>query len=58
MLPVLVDELLKTGRATVQVLPTSDSWLGITYRDDLPAVRAAFLALMQRGVYGPQLLND
>ena len=58
VLPVLVDELLKTGRATVQVLPTSDSWLGITYRDDLPAVRAAFLALMQRGVYGPQLLND
>lgn len=58
VLPVLVDELLKNGKATVRILPTADSWLGITYRDDLPVVRAAFLELMRRGVYGPQLLND
>lgn len=58
VLPVLVDELLQAGKATVQLLPTDDSWLGITYREDLPAVREAFLALQRQGVYGPELLGD
>lgn len=42
LLPELVDELLRDGSATVQVLPTSDHWYGMTYREDIPIVKEAF----------------
>ena len=42
LLPEAVDELLKEGKAAVQVLPTHDQWYGMTYREDIPIVKAAF----------------
>jgi len=42
LLPEVVDELLKEGKAVVQVLPTDDRWYGMTYREDIPIVKAAF----------------
>lgn len=42
LLPEVVDELLQEGKATVQVLPTNDQWYGMTYREDIPIVKAAF----------------
>ena len=42
LLPEVVDELLKEGKATVQVLPTNEQWYGMTYREDIPIVKAAF----------------
>ncbi|MDQ8205178.1 sugar phosphate nucleotidyltransferase [Pelagicoccus sp. SDUM812003] len=40
-LPAAVDSLIKTGQARAVVLPCSARWLGVTHREDLPAVRAA-----------------
>lgn len=58
LLPVIVDELLKSGRAKVSVLPTEDSWFGITYKEDLPSVVEEFKKLYTRGVYGVPLYGD
>lgn len=42
LLPEMVDDLLAEGKGTVQVLPTSDRWYGMTYREDIPIVKEAF----------------
>ena len=41
LLPDVVDELVQKGGALVQVLPTSDRWYGMTFREDIPAVKQA-----------------
>ena len=58
LLPVLVGELLKEGDIQVKVLPTHDRWLGMTYREDIPAVRAGFAKMARDGVYIPGLFDD
>lgn len=50
-LPFAVNELLAAGEARVRVLPTGDSWFGVTYREDKPRVQAAFAALVAAGAY-------
>ncbi len=41
ILPVFVDELIKNENARIKVLTTKDTWIGMTYREDLPFVKAA-----------------
>ena len=54
-LPTLVDELIREGRATVQVLETPDRWFGVTYREDKNSVVTRIQELIQTGHY-PQSL--
>ena len=56
--PKLVDALIKTGKASVTVLPSADSWFGITYRDDKPVVTENILKLVAAGVYPASLRKD
>ena len=58
LLPEIVDRLLKSGEATVEVLSTDDKWHGVTYQEDLPTVRAAIAALHEQGVYSEPLYGD
>ena len=58
LLPVLIGRLLKEGRLTVKVLPTSDVWYGVTYAEDRAAVAASIGALIQGGVYRTELYAD
>lgn len=51
LLPSIVDEVIKEGKATLQVLHTPEKWLGITYKEDKPTVVASVRALVDRGVY-------
>ena len=51
LLPMVVDSLLKAGKASVSVLPTPDSWFGITYAEDKAAVAAEFDRMVKEGVY-------
>lgn len=55
-LPGVVDQVLREGAATVEVLPSPDSWHGVTYQADKENVTAAMLKLKADGVY-PQKLN-
>lgn len=58
LLPVIVDGLLQDGLAKVTVLPTEDSWFGITYKEDKAAVVEAFKELYARNVYQQPLYAD
>jgi len=40
-LPEVLNDLVATGRATVDVVRTTGSWMGITYTEDLEPTRAA-----------------
>ena len=50
-LPEFVNRLLLQGKARVKVLPSQESWYGVTYREDLPRARQHIGALIEHGVY-------
>ncbi|MFV0361772.1 MAG: NDP-sugar synthase [Suipraeoptans sp.] len=54
-LPSVVSELLEENSASVEVLPTSDKWYGITYKEDKPMVEAAIKQLKKEGIYKERL---
>lgn len=55
LLPTIVDQLLKENRADVSVLKSRDRWFGITYKEDVPSVKADFQRLLEEGVYPARL---
>lgn len=57
LLPMVVDGLLKAGRAEVSVLPTPDAWFGITYAEDKEAVAAEFARMVREGKYPSPLMG-
>ena len=50
-LPFAVDKLLQSGAASVKVLYSHDKWYGMTYREDIAAVRSALTAKINDGEY-------
>ena len=50
-IPMSVGELVKSGRATCEVLRTSSTWFGATYAEDKPAVQRSIAALVEQGEY-------
>lgn len=54
-LPFVVDELLKEGKASVEVLTSADNWYGVTYKEDKQKVMDAIQALKDQGNYPEKL---
>jgi dTDP-glucose pyrophosphorylase len=54
-IPSVVNELVATGRERCKVLRTTNSWFGVTYREDRPFVVEGIRALIARGDYPQQL---
>lgn len=54
-IPFVVDELIREGRADVEVIPTESAWFGVTYREDKPLVVAAVEQLVAAGEYPAKL---
>ena len=54
-IPVCVDRLVAEQKARVRILPGSDRWYGITYREDKPLIEAALRDMIARGLYGDPL---
>ena len=50
-LPFAVDKMIKSGFATVKVLVSHDKWYGMTYREDIDAVKAALSDKILKGEY-------
>ncbi|NNC82920.1 MAG: NTP transferase domain-containing protein [Flavobacteriales bacterium] len=50
-IPFVVNDMMKKSLATVRVIPTSASWLGVTYQEDRPVVVEALQRMEQSGVY-------
>lgn len=55
LLPTIVDGLIQSGEAQVEVLNTPDKWFGVTYREDKDYVAASFRRLVEEGVYPEKL---
>ena len=51
LLPGKVDDLLKSGKARVSILPTAERWFGVTYKEDMEHVKASVKAMKDRGLY-------
>ena len=54
-IPTLVNDLIKAGKATCQVLDTPAKWFGVTYADDRQMVVDKIQALVEAGVYPNKL---
>ncbi len=54
-LPSAIQHLIATGQAAVKVVPTSESWCGMTHREDQPRVEQMIAGLVSRGVYPARL---
>lgn len=50
-LPTVVDNMLKSDRATVRVFRSEDRWYGVTYKEDKQTVVAAIKAMTDKGIY-------
>jgi UTP-glucose-1-phosphate uridylyltransferase len=50
-IPTAVNLLVNDGKARMKVLRSSDSWFGVTYREDKPHVASSIRALVARGDY-------
>lgn len=55
LIPSVTDYLIKTGKATVKVLHTNDSWFGVTYRQDNAIAAECVHKLINQGVYPGRL---
>ena len=50
-IPLMVDTLIKQGKATCEVLPTTSKWFGVTSPEDRPEVVAKLAKLHADGQY-------
>ena len=58
LLPIFIGELLERGKMSVKVLKTNDTWYGMTYHDDVAAVKDSFKKMLENGVYKADLFSD
>lgn len=54
-IPVVIDELVKSGKVKVKVLPTHDTWFGVTYRQDREIAERCIRKLIDEGLYPEKL---
>jgi len=54
-IPLVADELIKSGTATFKVIPTQSKWFGVTYKEDKPIVQKSISDLVNSGVYPTNL---
>lgn len=57
-LPSVADAQIKEGLGTVRVLPTEETWYGVTYREDLESVVEAIKNMKAKGLYPEKLWED
>ena len=58
ILPAVVGDLMAERGVRVQVLPTAEEWMGVTYREDVPGVREGIRVLIEGGIYPEKLWED
>ncbi|QQL50426.1 nucleotidyltransferase family protein [Mucilaginibacter ginkgonis] len=54
-IPLVADELIKSGIAEFKVIPTSSKWFGVTYKEDKPIVQDSIAKLVESGTYPTKL---
>ncbi len=54
-IPSIVNDILKSGKATVEVLKSDAKWFGVTYKEDKEIVQNAIRELKTKNVYPKNL---
>lgn len=50
-LPTVVSELVRENKVKVKLLKSTDKWLGVTYREDIPELQRALRLYVQNNLY-------
>ena len=58
LIPIFIGELLAEDKMSVKVLRTNDTWYGMTYHEDVAAVKDSFKRMLENGVYKTDLFSD
>ena len=58
LIPIFVSKLLAKDKITVKVIPTSDTWYGMTYKEDVKSVKEHFQKMLEEGTYKKDLFSD
>ena len=58
LIPIFIGELLEQGKMSVKVLKTNDTWYGMTYHEDVAAVKDSFKKMLENGMYKADLFSD
>ncbi|MEJ5992958.1 sugar phosphate nucleotidyltransferase [Pedobacter sp. Du54] len=54
-IPLIGENLVKSNTASFKVVPTSNQWFGVTYKEDKPFVQASIDQLIKDGAYPEKL---
>ena len=54
-IPTVINDLVQEGRARVKILPTTDSWFGVTYQQDKPRLKQEIGNKVAAGLYPEKL---
>ena len=57
LIPIFIGELLEQGKMSVKVLKTNDTWYGMTYHEDVAAVKDSFKKMLENGVYASRYIS-
>lgn len=55
LIPDVLSNLIKNNKASTKVIPTSDNWYGVTYKEDTPGVKRAIQNLVDNHEYNDNL---
>ena len=58
LIPTFIGELLEQNKMSVKVLKTDDTWYGMTYKEDVAAVKESFKNMLENGLYQKDLFSD
>ena len=58
LIPIFIGEQLSKGKMSVKVLKTNDTWYGMTYHEDVAAVKDSFKKMLEKGIYKSDLFSD
>lgn len=58
LIPIFIGQLLEQGKMSVKVLKSNDTWYGMTYKEDVAAVKESFSEMLKDGLYREDLYSD
>lgn len=58
LIPEFIQKQLHKSSVCVKVISTNDEWHGLTYKEDVPLVREAFMRYVELGMYRKNLFSD
>ncbi|MEJ7611856.1 MAG: sugar phosphate nucleotidyltransferase [Ferruginibacter sp.] len=57
-IPYIAQYFIEEEKGTIEVIPTSAKWFGVTYKEDAPGVKESLLNLIAEGEYPEGLWGD